>query len=705
MIVTKLIADAEVIQFEEPFYTHHVLRLDEVGESASGVPYVMSFVPGFITAQLLGKISVSLESGDPGTAGSVPQVGDPHTWLATQTFSVGIEVESIADLASVARIDLSGDTILSDSGGIERLRLTTTGAMVSGNISVTGDMTIAGTTTRIDSTVVDIADRIIHLNNTTGANDPVPLLPTGVSIHRGAVASVDRDHAGMFWDETASRFKFALNTGGDDSTLGTFLNVQALGFFGSGASLTALDASNVSSGTLADARLSANIPLASASVSWTGSNHTFGSVTTITLTGKTPFGVLILNSVAAITSSTSLTFTSSTLTIGIATSAGTLSIRGPAGSERSIFFSTGATSARWQLHANTVAESGANVGSDLVLISYTDAGAPLATVISIARSTGVVTCNGGGITSLSATNISSGTLADARLSSNVPLKDTANTFSMNQTIQTSILFDDMGGPPTVAGELCRQGNYLHYHDGTSAMFIAVTGVQNTFVASQRFEQPIRIEDFEDLNNVPYASYDNGTFIFTFSQKVASTIEGDCALDMQCTTGGSNFTGICFTQDSVQKYELYYWGADNTMRLYGNDAAADLLTVDATGQFVFIPTTSAVIGLSVSMSGTGGTVVGVSATLSGAATENRAIYGNASGATTNWAGYFDGDINITGIISVSGTQVIAARETGWSAATGTATKGGFATATVTLADLAQNVKAVIDALLYHGLLGT
>lgn len=47
------------------------------------------------------------------------------------------------------------------------------------------------------------------------------------------------------------------------------------------------------------------------------------------------------------------------------------------------------------------------------------------------------------------------------------------------------------------------------------------------------------------------------------------------------------------------------------------------------------------------------------------------------------------------------SVDMAAETGWTAATGTATKGGFVTGTVTLPNLAQSVKALIDTGLAKG----
>jgi hypothetical protein len=58
----------------------------------------------------------------------------------------------------------------------------------------------------------------------------------------------------------------------------------------------------------------------------------------------------------------------------------------------------------------------------------------------------------------------------------------------------------------------------------------------------------------------------------------------------------------------------------------------------------------------------------------------------------------------GVVQFRGTQILTARKTGWTAATGTATRTSFDTATVTLPQLAQAVKALIDDLISHGLIG-
>lgn len=79
---------------------------------------------------------------------------------------------------------------------------------------------------------------------------------------------------------------------------------------------------------------------------------------------------------------------------------------------------------------------------------------------------------------------------------------------------------------------------------------------------------------------------------------------------------------------------------------------------------------------------------------------------AAGGFTGWL--LTGDLNVTTDYKLNGTKVVGARRTGWSTATGTATRTGFDTATVTLPQLAERVKALIDDLhgsAGHGLIGT
>lgn len=56
------------------------------------------------------------------------------------------------------------------------------------------------------------------------------------------------------------------------------------------------------------------------------------------------------------------------------------------------------------------------------------------------------------------------------------------------------------------------------------------------------------------------------------------------------------------------------------------------------------------------------------------------------------------------VLINGVQAITSRRTGWTGATGTATRTTFATGSVTLSQLAERVKALIDDLTTHGLIG-
>jgi hypothetical protein len=63
-----------------------------------------------------------------------------------------------------------------------------------------------------------------------------------------------------------------------------------------------------------------------------------------------------------------------------------------------------------------------------------------------------------------------------------------------------------------------------------------------------------------------------------------------------------------------------------------------------------------------------------------------------------------NFQVAGNVGFNNTAPIAKR-TGWGAPTGTATRTAFATTSVTLPQLAEHVKALIDDLTAYGLIGT
>jgi hypothetical protein len=88
---------------------------------------------------------------------------------------------------------------------------------------------------------------------------------------------------------------------------------------------------------------------------------------------------------------------------------------------------------------------------------------------------------------------------------------------------------------------------------------------------------------------------------------------------------------------------------------------------------------------------------------GAATDIRASGGIYVGGVATDPGA--GNVELTGVVKIDGVQVVNNRVTGWTAATGTATRTMFATSTVTTEVLAQHLKALIDDMISHGLIGT
>jgi hypothetical protein len=61
------------------------------------------------------------------------------------------------------------------------------------------------------------------------------------------------------------------------------------------------------------------------------------------------------------------------------------------------------------------------------------------------------------------------------------------------------------------------------------------------------------------------------------------------------------------------------------------------------------------------------------------------------------------VNLNGEILINNTKVVGARESGWTASTGTALKASFVTSTATLEQCAQRIKALEDTLRTHGLI--
>ena len=107
--------------------------------------------------------------------------------------------------ASEVRAHLSAGTGVSYSGGAFSIgqAVATDSNVTFNNVTVSGNLSVDGTTTTVDSTNTTIADRLIELGNgTTGT----PANDMGIVLERG-----DSSNAFMGWDESAD--SFILGTG------------------------------------------------------------------------------------------------------------------------------------------------------------------------------------------------------------------------------------------------------------------------------------------------------------------------------------------------------------------------------------------------------------------------------------------------------------------------------------------------------------
>lgn len=226
--------------------------------------------------------------------------------------------------------------------------------------------------------------------------------------------------------------------------------ILAATFAGSGTALTALNASNVASGTLADARLSSNVTLQG--------NIFNGSNQLVMTTGG---GALPVISGENLTNLNAASIAAGTLSNSRLSSSVTLQGNSFNGASQLV-----------QLNGSSElpAVSGANLTNlpacgDCVELQASSPGTTQTGHFNISGTAlaGTFSGSGANLTSLNASNISSGALADARLSGNVTLQ--GNTFNGNsQLVQTTA-----GGIlPVISGANLTNLNASNASSGTLA---------------------------------------------------------------------------------------------------------------------------------------------------------------------------------------------------------------------------------------------
>ena len=134
-------------------------------------------------------------------SGSAIQDGDEDT---------KIQVEESAD-EDIIRFDIAGNQIMSiTSGGLAF----DSGKGITSSLTVTGDLTVNGTTTTVDSATLTIEDPMITLAKNNSGGD-ANTFDQGLFMNRGSAANVS-----FIWDESADEFAAAITSGEDGTTAG-----------------------------------------------------------------------------------------------------------------------------------------------------------------------------------------------------------------------------------------------------------------------------------------------------------------------------------------------------------------------------------------------------------------------------------------------------------------------------------------------------
>ena len=363
-----------------------------------------------------------------------------------------------ADISNTAAIDYAK---LNLAGNITNSDVSNTAAIAYSKLNLAGSVTnadlagsIADTKLNTISTAGKVADSALS-NNVALVNGSQTF--TGSPLFKNTADSA-----------TALRIQNSLGTNLVlvDTTAGT---VTISGLQGSGASLTSINASNVSSGTLADARLSANVSLLGSTID--SAEITDGTITNSDVNAAAAIDWTKLSktgsSLADLTARSAADLSSGTLADArLSANVALLNGSGPQTFTGNNKFS-GTALFQNAADSTTAFRIQNSLGTNLVLVDTT------AGTVTIAGLQG----SGANLTSLNADNISSGTLADARLSANVSLL--GSSIDSTEITNDSIVNADINSAAAIAYSKLNLGTSIVNADINAAAAIDWSKISKT----------------------------------------------------------------------------------------------------------------------------------------------------------------------------------------------------------------------------------
>lgn len=157
----------------------------------------------------------------PGTGIGVTNIGSIYT-ISVTGIPTSLVDNFSNEVSTIVNSTLSG-------GSVDTI-------VTTGNVTIGGDLTVQGTTTTVNSTVVDIGDNIIRVN-TSG------LTTGGFEVFVGGDSNDSINYRSLVWNVANNRWEFSGGTA-DIYTSGT---ITANSFVGVGSGLTNLDFNNITS--------------------------------------------------------------------------------------------------------------------------------------------------------------------------------------------------------------------------------------------------------------------------------------------------------------------------------------------------------------------------------------------------------------------------------------------------------------------------
>ncbi len=225
---------------------------------------------------------------------------------------------------TVAITDTGGDGTMDGViiGGTTAAAGSFTTLSVSSNATITGNLTVNGTTTTIDSTTLTIEDPLLTLakNNSGGAANT---FDQGLFFNRGSDANVS-----FLWDESADQFAFAVTSGEDGTTAGNVTIDSYAALRGGVATFTDVETASISAadGTAAATIANSTGVITIPSSVLTTADINAGTIDNATIGGSTAAAGTFTTLTAANTQTSTVKANDGTAAITVADSTGAVAI-------------------------------------------------------------------------------------------------------------------------------------------------------------------------------------------------------------------------------------------------------------------------------------------------------------------------------------------------------------------------------------------